>query len=72
MEQGTLVILDGATGEVTLGPTLAELERAKQRQAQWQAERKVQLSAAHTPEHLARAVEAFTKIGRRRGVLRSA
>jgi glycine C-acetyltransferase len=34
-----------------------------------QARIRVQLSAAHTPEHLARAVEAFTKIGRRRGVL---
>ncbi len=30
---------------------------------------RVQLSAAHTREHVARAVEAFTRIGRRRGVL---
>jgi glycine C-acetyltransferase len=34
-----------------------------------QARIRVQLSAAHTPEHVARAVDAFTRIGRRRGVL---
>ncbi len=34
-----------------------------------QARIRVQLSAAHTPEHVARAVEAFTKVGRRSGVL---
>ncbi len=37
-----------------------------------QARIRVQLSAAHTSEHVARAVEAFTKIGRLRGVLRRA
>jgi glycine C-acetyltransferase len=31
---------------------------------------RVQLSAAHTPEHVARAVDAFTRVGRRRGVVR--
>jgi len=30
---------------------------------------RVQLSAAHRPEHIDRAVEAFTKVGRRLGVL---
>jgi glycine C-acetyltransferase len=30
---------------------------------------RVQLSAAHAPEHIARAVEAFTAVGRRLGVL---
>ena len=30
---------------------------------------RVQLSAAHTPEHIARAVEAFGKIGRKHGVI---
>jgi glycine C-acetyltransferase len=35
-----------------------------------QARIRVQLSAAHTPEHLTRAVEAFTKVGRKRGVMR--
>lgn len=49
VEHGTLVILDGATGDVTLGPTLAELDKAKQHQTQWLAERKTQLSAAHQP-----------------------
>ncbi|HET9598643.1 MAG TPA: glycine C-acetyltransferase [Anaeromyxobacteraceae bacterium] len=35
-----------------------------------QARIRVQLSAAHEPAHVTRAVEAFTKVGRRRGVLR--
>jgi 7-keto-8-aminopelargonate synthetase-like enzyme len=30
---------------------------------------RVQLSAAHTPEHVTRAVNAFEKVGRARGVL---
>ncbi len=34
-----------------------------------QARIRVQLSAAHAPEHLTRAVEAFTKVGRKRGVI---
>lgn len=34
-----------------------------------QARIRVQLSAAHTPEHLDRAIEAFTKIGRKMGVI---
>jgi glycine C-acetyltransferase len=35
-----------------------------------QARIRVQLSAAHTREMIDRAVEAFVKVGRRRGVLR--
>ena len=35
-----------------------------------QARIRVQLSAAHSPEHVARAVEAFTTLGRRHGVLK--
>jgi glycine C-acetyltransferase len=35
-----------------------------------QARIRVQLSAAHTPEQVARAVEAFTAVGRRRGAIR--
>ncbi len=35
-----------------------------------QARIRVQLSAAHTPEHVARAVEAFTQVGRAHSVLR--
>jgi len=31
---------------------------------------RVQLSAAHTPEQVDRAVAAFTKVGRARGVIR--
>ena len=34
-----------------------------------QARIRVQLSAAHTPEMVDRAVEAFVKVGRRRGVM---
>jgi phosphoenolpyruvate-protein phosphotransferase len=49
IENNTLTVLDGATGDVIVGPTLAELDRAKQRQALWQSARKVQLSAAHQP-----------------------
>ncbi len=45
----TLVILDGTTGDVILGPTLAELEHARQRQAQWLAQHADQLAAAHQP-----------------------
>ena len=33
---------------------------------------RVQLSAAHEPAHLDRAVEAFTEVGRELGVLKSA
>ncbi len=35
-----------------------------------QARIRVQLSAAHAPEHVTRAVDAFTRVGRRRGVLK--
>ena len=34
-----------------------------------QARIRVQISAAHEPEHLDAAIEAFTKVGRKRGVL---
>jgi len=36
---------------------------------QGQARIRVQLSAAHAPEHVTQAVEAFTKVGKRRGVI---
>jgi len=49
VQNETLLILDGTTGEVTLGPTLAELNLAKQRQADWQAQRAGQLSFAAQP-----------------------
>ena len=35
-----------------------------------QARIRVQLSAAHEPEHVTRAVDAFTRVGHRRGVVR--
>ncbi len=37
---------------------------------QGQARIRIQISAAHTPEHIDRAVAAFTKVGREVGVLR--
>lgn len=46
---GTLVVLDGETGEVIIGPTLAELERAKHRQMVWQATHAAQLSTTMQP-----------------------
>jgi len=38
--------------------------------AQGKARIRVQLSAAHEPEHLERAVAAFTKVGKELGVLK--
>jgi phosphoenolpyruvate-protein phosphotransferase len=62
---GTMVILDGATGELTLGPTLAELNRARQRQTEWQTMRAEQLlaamQAATTPD--GHTVEVVANIG---------
>lgn len=49
IEDGTLMILDGDSGEVTVGPSLAVLEQAKKRQAEWQAAHTAQLSAAMRP-----------------------
>ena len=40
--------------------------------ARGQARIRVQLSAAHEPEHIARAVAAFTKVGQELGVLKGA
>jgi len=37
-----------------------------------QARIRVQLSAAHEPRHIDRAVEAFTAVGREMGVLKTA
>lgn len=49
IEEGTLMVLDGESGEVIVGPSLAELERAKQRQAEWQTAHEAQLSATMQP-----------------------
>lgn len=35
-----------------------------------QARIRVQISAAHSPEHLEKAIDAFTKIGKELGVLK--
>lgn len=61
----TLVILDGVTGEIALGPTLTQLERARERQAQWLAEHADQLAAAHQPAVTrdGQAVEVVANIG---------
>ena len=65
VEAGTLAILDGTTGAVTLGPTLTELDRARKRQAEWQATRAEQLSTAHAPAATAdgHRVEVVANIG---------
>jgi phosphoenolpyruvate-protein phosphotransferase len=49
INNGLLLIMDGATGDVTLGPTLAELNTAKANQAEWQAQRQILLSQAEAP-----------------------
>jgi phosphoenolpyruvate-protein phosphotransferase len=61
----TLVILDGGSGEVIVGPTLAELGRARDRQARWQAARTTQLSSANEPAVTqdGRRVEVVANIG---------
>lgn len=46
---GLLLIMDGATGDVVLGPTLGELNQAKERQALWLNQRSVLLSSAFQP-----------------------
>ena len=49
VQNDTLLILDGTSGEVTLGPSLAELNTARRRQAEWEAQRASQLSLAAQP-----------------------
>ncbi len=65
VEAGLLTVLDGATGSVILGPTLTELDRARKRQAEWQATRAEELSAAHAPATTAdgHTVEVVANIG---------
>ncbi|MBP7690889.1 MAG: phosphoenolpyruvate--protein phosphotransferase [Anaerolineales bacterium] len=65
VDANILVILDGTTGAVTIGPTLTELDRARKRQADWQATRAEQLSAAHAPAATldGHAVEVVANIG---------
>ncbi len=65
VENGTLLILNGGTGDVTLGPTLAELDRARQEQSSQRAIYQAQLSAAHQPAVTrdGHAVEVVANIG---------
>ena len=65
IDNGLLIIMDGASGDVILGPTLGELSLAKERQAKWLAERDVMLSAAKDPAVTkdGRTVEVVANIG---------
>lgn len=49
INDGLLLIMNGGTGDVTLGPTLAELNTAKTEQAEWQEKRTLLLSKAEAP-----------------------
>lgn len=57
--------MDGATGDVILGPTLAELNLAKERQGEWQKQRARLLSTASRPAITrdGHAVEVVANIG---------
>ncbi len=46
---GVLLILDGGSGELRLAPTLADLNRFRQRQADFETLRRTQLAAASQP-----------------------
>lgn len=65
LHNGSLLILDGSTGELRVGPTLADLNRYKVRQAEWEARRQGQLEAAHAPAVTTdgHAVEVVVNIG---------
>jgi phosphoenolpyruvate-protein phosphotransferase len=62
---GTVVVLDGGSGEIILDPAPAVLEDARQRQTKWQATRTAQLSAAHQPATTrdGQTVEVVANIG---------
>ena len=45
----TLLILDGTQGEITIAPTLNELDIARKRQEEWQARLQIELSRTHLP-----------------------
>jgi phosphoenolpyruvate-protein phosphotransferase len=49
VQPDTLLILDGARGQVTIGPTLNELDLARKRQAEWGVRLKYELSRASRP-----------------------
>lgn len=62
---GLLLIIDGASGDVILGPTLAELSLAKERQTKWQVDRDIMLSTANQPAVTkdGKTVEVVANIG---------
>ncbi len=49
IENDVLMILDGTTGDVIVGPTLANLERARRRQAEYQAVQARNAASAQEP-----------------------
>ncbi len=49
IRSGTLAILNGSAGLFNLGPTLHELEVARQEKEEWDARRRVELSQAQQP-----------------------
>ncbi|MBL8093832.1 MAG: phosphoenolpyruvate--protein phosphotransferase [Anaerolineales bacterium] len=65
LRNGSLLILDGSNGELRVAPTLADLNRYKAKQAEWETRRKGQLQAAHAPAVTrdGHAVEVVVNIG---------
>jgi len=49
IERGGLTVVDGDEGTMIMGPALAVLESARQKQAAWQKARSEQLTSAHQP-----------------------
>lgn len=49
IERGVLTVVDGDEGTMIMGPALAVLESARQKQAAWQKARSEQLTSAHQP-----------------------
>ena len=65
LRTGSLLILDGGSGDLRVAPTLADLNRYKLKQAEWEARRKGQLEAAHAPAVTrdGQSVEVVVNIG---------
>lgn len=49
IQPDTLLVLDGHQGEITVGPTLYELDLARERQQEWQAQLEFEFSRAFLP-----------------------
>ena len=65
IQNGLLVTMDGSTGDVILGPTLAILNNAKKKQEEWNSLRDTLLSSAKAPAVTkdGHAVEVVANIG---------